>query len=178
MSKMSRMFTGCPGAVWFGLIWNLSSMNCPMSSLIASLFVRSFLFCVCHSLKSLINFFSTLLMWRPEPQMVRAGKGTSVTNLVVFFRVVTTCQNTSQSGYCWFCGLFKNYIVCYICTGSNIFPHIQLTTLFLKRQIGGKILNFGNSISYFFWDTLLDVSLNCYSPQKYCQVNFELGYVS
>ena len=28
---------------------------------------------------------------KPEPQMVRAGKGTSVTGLSVFFKVVTTC---------------------------------------------------------------------------------------
>ena len=28
---------------------------------------------------------------KPEPQMVRAGKGTSVTGLSVFFKVVTNC---------------------------------------------------------------------------------------
>ena len=32
-------------------------------------------------------------MWLPVPQMVTAGKGTSVTGLAVFFKVVTTCSS-------------------------------------------------------------------------------------
>ena len=62
-----------------------------------------------HFLKSKTNFFSTLFMWRPEPQRVRAGKGTFVTSLVVFFRIVTTSQKTSMSVF-WYFGGFVSFL--------------------------------------------------------------------
>ena len=91
VSRMSRMLTGCsPPDDLLGSIWNLVCMNSSMSLEIASLLVSTLFSCARQFSKSRISFFSTLFMWSPEPQMVRAGKGTSETSLVVFLRIVTT----------------------------------------------------------------------------------------
>ena len=37
-----------------------------------------------------LTAFSTLVIWKPEAQMVMVGKATSVTGRAVFFKVVTT----------------------------------------------------------------------------------------
>ena len=61
-----------------------------MSSFIASIVFPFFWFFTLHFMKLSFNFLCTSSMCSPEAQIVMAGKGKSVTGLVVSFRVVTT----------------------------------------------------------------------------------------